>query len=419
MNTIERLPLNIVYGQGSKLIDDEGNGYLDFWGDEGVASMGYCTPTMRKLFDRYATFNIPHRLPDAYQNPRRTEAAQLLCDTAKYDQAFFCNSGAEANEAAIKLARRYWSKVAGRSDRMRILTVEGNFHGRTGYALAASDSIDSPYHKAGYGPTPEGFSVIHDDLDITRARSWDSDRECYYRDPQGAVDGAWDRVAAVIMAPILGNNTVKTYTSVFWERLEALRQAHGFLIIFDEVQVATGRTGTFCAHHNPAVTHGVRPDIVAIGKGIAAGLPAAVVLADDRVACAFQPGVHFSTFGASMIVCQAMTEVIRWWEENQAQLKEHEEIFRGEFISLEDDGLIQAFDGAGVHWGFTPQWSNLWNANGPRLVERAREYRLLMLTHREWAPIRFTPPLNIETEDLKNGFLALRRTLESFRTGKR
>lgn len=414
MNTIERLPINIVYGNGSRLIDDKGVSYLDFWGDEGVASMGYCSSEMRELFSRFATLNIPHRLPDAYPNDLRSAAAQKLCDVTGFEQAFFCNSGAEANEAAIKLARRYWAKVVGDRDRPFILTLEGNFHGRTGYALAASDSIDSPYHKAGYGPHPHGFEVIHDDLDIDRTRMWSSDDERYVRSYN-----RWERVAAVIMAPILGNNTVKTYSPMFWDRLEALRKAHGFLVIFDEVQVATGRTGTFCAHHNPDVTHGFRPDIVAIGKGIAAGLPAATVLADNRVACAFQPGVHFSTFGASMLVCQAMSQVIDWWEEHRGQLREHEEIFKGEFISLESDELIQSFDGAGVHWGYTPNWAKLPNATGPRVVERARDYGLLMLTHREWAPIRFTPPLNISTDDLKDGFLALRRTLESFRTGAR
>lgn len=422
MNTIDRLPIDIVAGSGSRLIDSEGKSYLDFWGDEGVASLGYASPIVRSVFSTFAEGNTPHRLPDAYPNSLRTRAAEALCRAARYDQVFFCNSGAEANEAAIKLARRYWSKVRDQPERVNVLTVEGNFHGRTGYALAASDSIDSPYHKDGYGPTPRGFGVIHDDLDIEHVRVWNGSK--YHPAKNLAEPGSWDAIdltdwskcAAVIMAPILGNNCVKTYPKAFWDKLSALRAKHGFLVIFDEVQVAMGRTTTFCAHHNEVVTHGFRPDIIAIGKGIAGGLPAATILADNEVANAFVPGVHFSTFGASLVVCEMMLEVIQWIENNREQLIARSLQFREAFEALKADGLITAYDGAGIHWGFTPNWAmGSSSFGGPDVVNVARKFNLLMLTHRHHAPIRFTPPLNITQADLAEGFTALRQTLQTFK----
>jgi acetylornithine/N-succinyldiaminopimelate aminotransferase len=426
MNTIERIPLEFNRGQGSKLIDTEGQAYLDFWGDEGVASLGYCTPAVQAVFRDFGSFNDrPHRLPDAYPSELRTRAARALCEAARFDQAFFCNSGAEANEAAIKLARRYWSKIKGKRDRFGILTVEGNFHGRTGYALAASDSRDSMYHKDGFGPTPPGFGVIEDSLDIGRIWHYSSEPHKVGGDWRGAPAGDghywlsmgehWSDIAAVIMAPILGNNTVKTYPKAFWERLQALREEHGFLLIFDEVQVATGRTGTFCAHHRNSVTYGVRPDIICIGKGIAAGLPAAMILADEEVASAFVPGTHFSTFGASLIVCQMMLEVIGWIARNHGQILDMEQLVEDRFSELIDDGLVTAYDGAGIHWGFTPNWANI-GADGPEVVARARQFHLLLLTHRKAAPIRFTPPLNVTRQDMGAAFSALRQTLVSFRS---
>lgn len=418
MNTIERLPVDIRQGAGCRLIDADGKSYLDFWGDEGVASLGYCSPIVQDVFRTFANNPVPHRLPDAYPNELRTRAAAALTRAARYDQVFFCNSGAEANEAALKLARRYWSKVHDQPERYRILTVEGNFHGRTGYALAASDSIDSPYHKQGYGPTPPGFGVIHDDLDINRVRVWNGEGYQPAKSILGLAGDQiemtdWSKIAAVTMAPILGNNVVKTYPKAFWDRLSALREAHGFLVIFDEVQVAMGRTGEFCAHHNPMVTFGFRPDIICIGKGIAGGLPAATILADDEVAQAFVPGVHFSTFGATLIVCEMMLEVIAWIENNYETLAQREEQFIQNFEALKQQGLITAYDGAGIHWGFTPAYdTGKYTFTGMDVCNVARPRGLLMLTHRPKAPIRFTPPLNISAEELGEAFNILEDALQ-------
>lgn len=429
MNVIHRLPVNIVSGDGVMLTDTEGNRYIDLWGDEGVASLGYgqSSPFFKRLRE-FAETGTLQRLPDMYHNDTRTSVAARLADRAKYDRVFFCNSGAEANEAAIKLARRYWSKIKDQPKRHWIFTLEGNFHGRTGFALAASDSQDSPYHKDGYGIMAGGFGVIGDDLDIEKVRMWD----CYgdlHDSPaaQGAyTNGAfeeadWSEVAAVMMAPILGNNVVKTYPAEFWAKLAQLQDKHGFLIIFDEVQVGMGRTGAFCAHHNPKVTGGVRPHICALGKGIAGGLPCAAILADDEIARAFIPGVHFSTFGGTLLVMEMIDEVINWLDAGMWSIANREVQIKRAFADMVHSGLLKSFDGAGVHWGFTPHWGMPGDSplmasspkfTGPMLCDVARDFGILMVTHRDHGPIRFTPPLTITEFELGAALDALRNSLK-------
>jgi acetylornithine/succinyldiaminopimelate/putrescine aminotransferase len=419
MNVIDRVPVNIVGGDGVWLIDDQGNRYIDLWGDEGVASLGYGGEFLIAL-EKFASEETLQRLPDMYHNPLRAEVAAALCQHARFDRVFFCNSGAEANEAAIKLARRYWSKVRGQPNRFWVLTVQGNFHGRTGYALAASDSTDSPYHKQGYGPTTPGFGVIPDDLDIEKVVHWDT----WTEDGDVTADGRytnaafeeadWSRVAAVTMAPILGNNVVKTYPKAFWDKLNALRAKHGFLIIFDEVQVGMGRTGNFCCHHSETLTGGVRPDINAMGKGLAMGLPAACILADEEIARAFVPGVHFSTFGGTLLSCFMMRELMEWLDANMGSILVKHSRIAAQFATMQADGLLQGFDGAGVHWGFTPRWDRAGfpdALDGPTVCEAARAHGILMCTHRKHGPIRFTPPLNVSMGELDFALLALRKTL--------
>ncbi len=405
MHTVDRLPLNIVRGEGSRLIDDKGNGYIDLWGDEGVAALGY-GPTFNLLLVDFIEKRVPHRLPDMYHNDVRTRCALALTEQAIYDKLFFCNSGAEANEAAIKLAKRYWSMGKGDNQEKKvILTLEGNFHGRSGFALAASDSLDSPYHKIGYGAMAPCFGVIGEDLDIDKARFWDHERGHYI--PYTHLD--WSRVAAIQMAPILGNNTVKTYPESFWVKMSELRNKHGFLLNFDEVQVGMGRTGYFCAHHNPQVTFGVRPDILCLGKGISLGLPAAAILADDRVASAFVPGVHFSTFGGGMLTSHMTLALIDWLKYHQDSVRCKEITIRAEFQRMMDEGLITGFDGVGVHWGFTPNWSGP-HRDGFEFIQAALKHWVILVTHRPLAPIRFTPPLNISEADLTSALWAVRET---------
>jgi acetylornithine/succinyldiaminopimelate/putrescine aminotransferase len=224
MGNIDRLNMMVDHAFGSTLYLEDGHKVLDFWGDEGVQSLGYNTPELMSAIERFGFGGSlqpgrmsPHQLPDIYPNRLRLKAAQMLCERHEMDKVFFSNSGTEANEAMIKLARKYWwDREGGRldgylernpgaacPDRHRIYTIEGNFHGRTGYSMAASDPRPSPYHRWGFGPGAHGFGVLDENLNVVM----EDGREADPHEPD------WDVVAGVMMAPILGNNQIKVYST--------------------------------------------------------------------------------------------------------------------------------------------------------------------------------------------------------------
>lgn len=406
VDNIERFDLEIVGGEGPKLVDSDGNWYYDLWNDEAVASLGYGS-LFKSYMQEFLDANIPHRLAAMYPNKVRSDAAEMLCQRYQADKVFFCSSGAEGNEACIKIARRYMSMVRKTPERNWIVTLEGNFHGRTGFALAASDSTDSPYHKQGFGPFAGGFAVIKEE-DVIAAAQGDSSalpraNRAPFIDNDKTQKVPWDMVAALHFAPILGNNVVKTYSQEFWAAVEQLREKHGILISYDEVQVANGRTGYYAAWQDPLV--GVKPDIETIGKGLALGLPAAAVLMTSEVHKAFSPGVHFATFGESAIVTHwMMQKLMTYLDLNLDKIRSHEQLIADYFESRD---WVGEADGAGIHWGFKPVSEKF---DGFKFCRIARNHGLLMVTHRQYGIIRFTPPLSITEDELKDIFARLDAT---------
>lgn len=421
VNNVDRLPINIVLGRGCKLQDDNGKWYFDLWGDEGVASLGYGARFNVALAQFIAT-QQPHRLPDMYPNNIRTEAATVLCRNFGYDRVFFCNSGAEVNEAMIKMARRYWTVVRDQPQRNFIVTIKGNFHGRSGFALAASDSSESPYHKLGFGPFPDGFGVLSEEEVIQAAQPknlaedhWvtPSENRAPFQPNDEAPGIPWAQVAAIHMAPVLGNNVVHCYSREFWDALETLRKHHGFLLCFDEVQVANGRTGYFAASMHPDIY--VRPDIIGIGKGLALGLPAAALLTNDDIGSAFSAGTHFATFGGTVLVCYMMIELQKHLAGiGLEHVRAMEKVIRREFQSQAEytPKWLSSFEGLGVHWSFTPDWESL-GCDGFKFCQVARKFGLLLVTHRPYGCIRFTPPLVIQERELDEIFDALNNTADA------
>jgi acetylornithine/N-succinyldiaminopimelate aminotransferase len=417
MGNIVRMPLIAGQASNSTFQDTENGGsLLDFWGDEGVASMGYNSTEFVTAMQAFMASGQPHRLPDVYPHELRFAAAEIICSRTGMDRLFFSNSGTEANEAAIKLARKYWwdreaaEGQPGFGDsfpqhkncarRHKIYTIAGNFHGRTGYSLAASDFQVSPYHRVGFGVSAPGFGVISDDL-----------KEVAF---DGVVLGGesepdWTKVAAVMMAPVLGNNLVKTYPKEFWERLEAARAKHGFLIIFDDVQAGNGRAGHFATWQK----YGVKPDIMTLSKGIAMGMPMSVTLASEAVAASFTLGVHFNTFGGTLLCCHLAIALYQWLDANIEKVRANGDYIREQFASRK---WISHFDGSGMLNAFQPDFSTF-GYNGYQFIAESRARGLAIVTHRELGMIRFTPPLNVSRVDLDRAFSILDETHRALANG--
>ena len=219
----------------------------------------------------------------------------------------------------------------------------------------------------------------------------------------GDAEPDWTKVAAVMMAPVLGNNLVKTYPKEFWDRLEAARAKHGFLIIYDDVQAGNGRSGYFATWQKC----GVKPDIMTLSKGIAMGMPMSVTLASEAVASAFAtPGVHFNTFGGNLLCCHLAIQLYKWLDDNIEEVRERGDYIREQFAAR---GWIAHFDGSGMLNAFQPDFATF-GYNGYEFIAESRSRGLAIVTHRELGMIRFTPPLNVSKVELDRAFLLLDET---------
>ena len=270
METYSRLPVRLVGGEGCRVWDEKGREYLDMVSGIAVCNLGHThqrvvdalTEQAKKLF----------HCSNLYQIPLQEELAGMISEHSFDSSAFFCNSGAEANEAAIKLARRYSNTLGKRG--AHIITFEGSFHGRTLATVAAT--AQGKFRK-GFDPIPEGFiAVTYGDMDALEA----------------AVD---ERVGAVMLEPIQGEGGINIPPAGYLGQVRQLCDRHGMLMILDEVQTGMGRTGKlFCYMHE-----GIEPDIMTLAKALGNGFPVGAMVAKPQVAKAFEPGSHASTFGGN------------------------------------------------------------------------------------------------------------------------
>jgi acetylornithine aminotransferase len=284
--TYKRFPVVLTRGSGSTLWDENGKRYTDFVAGIAVCNLGHAHPRIAQaLADQART--LWHVSNLFYTLPQKDLAAWLTAHSFA-DRVFFCNSGAEANEAAIKLARRYF-KEAGEGHRFRIISMEQSFHGRTMATLSATGQEKV---KHGFDPLLEGFDFVpFNDLGAIRAR-------------------IGPETGAVLLEPIQGEGGVRCPAPEFLKQVRTLCDDAGLLLIFDEIQTGMGRTGKLFAYEH----FGVTPDIMTLAKALANGLPMGAMLAKERVAAAFTPGAHASTFGGTPIVAAAALEVCRVME---------------------------------------------------------------------------------------------------------
>ena len=281
--TYKRFPIVITKGKGCSLWDTEGKKYIDFVSGIAVCNLGHAHPKISEALSRQA--DILLHVSNLYYTEPQIELASLLTKNSFADRVFFCNSGAEANEAAIKLVRKYF-KDKGEKERYRIVTMEKSFHGRTMATLSATgqDKI-----KKGFEPLLEGFDHIpFNDIDALRKSIGPS-------------------TCAVLLEPIQGEGGVRCPGPDYLKAVRRLCDETGVLLIFDEIQTGMGRTGKLFAYEH----FGIEPDIMTLAKALANGLPIGAMLAREEVAEAFGHGAHASTFGGTPIVTAASIQVVK------------------------------------------------------------------------------------------------------------
>jgi len=283
MDTYTRQPISIVRGRGAKVYDLEGREYVDFVGGIAVNLLGHGHPDLVLAIQKQAAQLI--HTSNLYYTEPQVKLAQMLVDHSFADRVFFCNSGAEANEAAIKLARRYSHEKYG-AGRFEIITMKQSFHGRTMATLTATgqDKVQK-----GYAPLVPGFSYVT------------------FNHLSELEQAVTDKTAAIILEPIQGEGGVHVASREYLKGVRELCTQRDILLIFDEVQTGMGRTGTLFAYEQL----GVQPDVMTLAKGLGGGVPIGACLATAPVANAFTPGSHASTFGGNPLACAAALAVLR------------------------------------------------------------------------------------------------------------
>ncbi len=369
-----RFPVAFVRGEGRRLWDEDGKAYLDMLSGLGVSSLGHGHRALVAAIREQAgallhTSNLYYHRPGAM-------LAKELVERTFADRVFFCNSGTEANEAAIKMARR-WGQ-----GRYEIVSAFKSFHGRTFGALAATGQ---PELHEGFGPLPEGFVHVP------------------YDDIAAAERAIGPRTAAVLIEPILGESGVLVPSEGYLKAVRALCDRVDALMIVDEVQTGAGRCGRFLVHEY----EDVRPDLCTLAKGLAGGLPIGAVLATERVARPFVPGTHGSTFGANPVACSAALAVLDalfeggvlehcrtvgdYLGERLADLATQ----RDDVVDCRGQGLMRAIE--------------LSRPARP-VVERALELGLIV-NATAGTVVRMLPPLTISREEIDEGIELLGRAL--------
>jgi len=286
MQTFERVPLTIVRGKGPYVWDDEGRQYLDFVGGWAVTTLGHCHPAVTKALTEQA--NLLIQTSNQFYTVPQLQLAQLLVENSCLDRVFFGNSGAEANEGAVKLARRYGQlKLKGAYE---VISTFSSFHGRT---LAMVAATGQPKFQQSYPPLPTGFINVP------------------FNDVEAIKSATTGRTCAVMLEPIQGEGGVNLPDEGYLPAIRQWCDQKGILLILDEIQTGVGRTGTLFAYEQ----YGVEPDIMTLAKGLASGVPIGAILAKEK-ASVFVPGEHGSTFGGNPLACAAGYATVKFVIDN-------------------------------------------------------------------------------------------------------
>ncbi len=378
--TYGRYPIAIERGLGSRLWDYDGKEYIDLLAGIAVTGIGHANPEIADVIAAQAK-KLLHVSNLFYQKEQLALAKRLL-STAHFNKVFFCNSGAEANEAAIKLARRYQQRVKGKQA-FEVITFEGCFHGRT---LATVAATGQSRFQDGFAPMPEGF------------------RQIPWGDPAALTAAVSDKTAAVLLEVIQGEGGVRVVQPDFIHAVERICRETGVLFMADEVQAGMGRTGNWWAFQH----FGVKPDVMTTAKGLANGLPMGAMLGTDEVAQGFVTGSHATTFGAGALVSAAAEKVLAIMERDKlverAKRVGSWAMQRLQSVARRHPGCIKDLRGMGLMIGIELAFSGkeIWEA-------LLREGFIVNLTQER--VLRLLPALTIEEEELELFAQALERLL--------
>ena len=378
MTTYGRIDIAFTHGQGSFLVAEDGKKYLDYASGIAVNAFGHCHPKLVEALQDQAS-KLWHT-SNLYRILEQETVAEKLVANSCADRVFFCNSGAEATEGAVKVARRYaWAN--GEKERTEIICATGAFHGRTLAMLAANDR---PLFREGFGPSAQGFTHVE------------------WGDIESLKKVIGKHVAAILVEPVQGEGGARKAPEGYLKLLNDIAKENGSLLISDEVQIGMGRSGTLFAYQK----EDIEPDIIALAKGLGGGFPVGAVMAKAEVGDAMVPGTHGSTFGGNPLAMRSANAVLELLLENDflSNLrkmivyfdKKMDELIKND---MQNNPIIFAKKGSGMLRGFqlnedvtAGDFSNI-----------AREKSLLLVGAAE-NTIRLLPPLNTSKEEVDNAF---------------
>ena len=377
--TYARFPIALVRGKGVRVWDANGKEYLDFVAGIAVVSLGHGHPAIVRAIEQQARRLI--HVSNLYHIASQSELARQLCRQSFANRVFFCNSGAEANEAAIKLARRYGGERLG--GKYEVLSAHNSFHGRT---LATLTATGQEKVRAGYDPLPPGF------------------RQVPFNDLQSMEEAIDEKTtAAILVEPIQGEGGVIVPDRDYLQGLRELCDRKGILLIFDEIQVGMGRTGKLFAYEH----YGVEPDIMTLAKALGGGLPLGAMLAREEVARSFVPGAHASTFGGNPLACSVGLAVLKTLLQGGVLkncAKMGKLLFHGLQALKERFPFIREVRGKGLIIGMELE------REGSKIVDEClREGLLINCTAHK--VLRFLPPLTVGKKDIQMGLAILEKVL--------
>ena len=386
MTTYARQPVQFVRGEGIHLYDTEGREYIDFLSGIAVCTVGHSHPVLTKALQEQAATLL--HVSNIYLTEPQARLARRLVELSDFERVFFCNSGAEANEAALKIARKF-GRTTGGEGKTDIVTAKNSFHGRT---IATATATGQPKYSKDFAPLPAGFSYVpFNDIEALRA-------------------AVTDNTAAILLEPIQGEGGIRPATQEYLQAAREIANQHGALHIFDEVQTGVGRTGSLWAYQR----YGVVPDVMTLAKGLGGGVPIGACLARGAAAETLKPGDHGSTFAANPLSATAGNTILdiiadEHLTDNARRMGDHLVGLIGELHQKYPD-LIGGVRGAGLMLGV-----EIGQGKARLLVAESLKVGLVVNATDE-NTLRLLPPLNLTEAEADEGIRRLEKAILALET---